>query len=147
GIAPELPPKTETDRIVALTTEQATLYTAMVDEVMDHVANAEGMARRGLVLKLLSGLKQICNHPAQFLHQSGPLAGRSGKLDAVGELVETITDEGESVLVFTQFVAMGHLLVEHLSAPDRPVEFLHGSVSANKRQDMVDRLQSGETPV
>ncbi len=147
GIAPELPPKTETDRVVALTAEQATLYAAMVDEVMDQVANAEGMARRGLVLKLLSGLKQICNHPAQFLHQSGPLPGRSGKLDAVAELIDTIVTEGESVLVFTQFVSMGHLLQRHLATADRPVEFLHGSVPVAKRQDMVDRLQSGETPI
>jgi SNF2 family DNA or RNA helicase len=147
GIAPELPPKTETDRIVALTTEQATLYAAMVDEIMDQVANAEGIARRGLVLKLLSGLKQICNHPAQFLRQGGPLPGRSGKLDAVAELIDTIVTEGESVLVFTQFVTMGHLLQRHLSAADRPVEFLHGSVPLNHRQDMVDRLQAGDTPV
>ena len=147
GIAPELPPKTETDRIVSLTTEQATLYSAMVDEIMDQVANAEGMARRGLVLKLLSGLKQICNHPAQFLHQRGPLPGRSGKLDAVSDLVETIVEEGESVLIFTQFVSMGHLLERHLAAPGRPVEFLDGSVPIAARQAMVDRLQSGETPV
>ena len=147
GIAPELPPKTETDRVVALTAEQATLYAAMVDEVMDQVAKAEGISRRGLVLKLLSGLKQICNHPAQFLHQSGPLPGRSGKLDAVTELVDTITAEGESVLVFTQFVSMGHLLQRHLAGDDRPVEFLHGSVPVAQRQAMVDRLQSGETPV
>jgi len=147
GIAPELPPKTETDRIVALTAEQATLYAAMVEEVMDQVENAEGMARRGLVLKLLSGLKQICNHPAQFLHQGGPLPNRSGKLDAVAELVDTIVTEGESVLVFTQFVTMGHLLQRHLSAEDRPVDFLHGSVPMTRRQEMVDRLQSGATPV
>ncbi len=147
GIAPELPPKTETDRIVNLTAEQATLYAAMVDETMDQVEHAEGMARRGLVLKLLSGLKQICNHPAQFLHQGGPLPGRSGKLDAVTELIDTIVTEGESVLVFTQFVTMGHLLQRHLEAPDRPVEFLHGSVPLARRQEMVDRLQSGETPV
>ena len=147
GIAPELPPKTETDRIVALTAEQATLYAAMVDEIMDQVEKAEGMSRRGLVLKLLSGLKQICNHPAQFLHQPGPLSGRSGKLDAVSELIDTIVAEGESVLVFTQFVTMGKLLEQHLARPDRPVEFLHGSVAMAKRQDMVDRLQSGETPV
>ena len=147
GIAPELPPKTETDRVVALTAEQATLYAAMVDEIMDQVEKAEGMSRRGLVLKLLSGLKQICNHPAQFLHQPGPLSGRSGKLDAVSELIETIVAEGESVLVFTQFVTMGKLLEQHLARPDRPVEFLHGSVPMARRQEMVDRLQSGATPV
>ena len=146
-IAPELPPKTETDNVVPLTTEQLTLYAATVEEVMAQVEAADGMSRRGLVLKLLTGLKQICNHPAQFLKQAGPVKGRSGKLDAVTELIDTITSEGESVLVFTQFVAMGDLLRAHLSAPGRPVEFLHGSVPMAKRQDMVDRFQAGEFPV
>ena len=146
-IAPDLPPKTETDRIVPLTTEQATLYRATVDEVMAQVEVAEGMARRGLVLKLLTGLKQICNHPAQFLKQDGPVAGRSGKLDAVRELVETITSEGESVLVFTQFVAMGHLLAAELAAPGRPTQFLHGGTPEKQRTEMVDRFQAGEVPV
>lgn len=114
---------------------------------MEQVEKAEGIERRGLVLKLLNGLKQICNHPAQFLRQGGPLPGRSGKLDAVSELVDTIVTEGQSVLVFTQFVAMGHLLVAQLRADDRPVEFLHGSVPATARQEMVDRFQAGETPV
>mgnify|MGYP003938820827 CR=1 FL=1 len=147
GIAPELPPKTETDEVVGLTTEQATLYRAMVDEVLEQVEQAEPFERRGLVLKLLSGLKQICNHPAQFLRQTGPLPGRSGKLDALGELIDTITDEGESVLVFTQFVTMGRLLVAHLGQAGRPVDFLHGSVPQQARQAMVDRFQAGETPV
>ena len=146
-IAPDLPPKTETDRVVPLTTEQATLYQATVDEVMAEVEQAEGMARRGLVLKLLTGLKQICNHPAQFLKQDGPVTGRSGKLDAVSELVETIASEGESVLVFTQFVAMGHLLEAHLRAEDRPAQFLHGGTPAGRRTEMVDRFQAGEVPV
>ncbi|WP_421118473.1 SNF2-related protein [Aquihabitans daechungensis] len=146
-IAPDLPPKTETDRVVPLTTEQVTLYKATVDEVMAQVEAAEGMSRRGLVLKLLTGLKQICNHPAQFLKQDGPVAGRSGKLEAVTELVETITAEGESVLVFTQFVAMGHLLETHLAAPDRPVQFLYGGTPEARRGEMVDRFQAGEVPV
>jgi hypothetical protein len=146
-IAPDLPPKTETDRIVPLTTEQATLYRATVDEVMAQVEEAEGMARRGLVLKLLTGLKQICNHPAQFLKQDGPVTGRSGKLEAVTELVETITSEGEAVLVFTQFVAMGHLLEAHLRAEGRPTQFLHGGTPEATRAAMVDRFQAGEVPV
>jgi hypothetical protein len=146
-IAPDLPPKTETDRVVPLTTEQATLYRATVDEVMAQVEAAEGMERRGLVLKLLTGLKQICNHPAQFLKQDGPVAGRSGKLEAVTELVDTIASEGESVLVFTQFVAMGHLLEAHLRTPERPTQFLHGGTPEAKRSQMVDRFQAGDVPV
>ena len=146
-IAPDLPPKTETDRVVPLTTEQITLYQATVTEIMDQVEQADGMSRRGLVLKLLTGLKQICNHPAQYLKQPGPVAGRSGKLEAVTELVDTIVAEGESVLVFTQFVAMGHILRAHLEAPGRPAQFLYGATSPARRQEMVDRFQAGEVPV
>jgi hypothetical protein len=146
-IVPDLPPKTETDRVVPLTREQATLYQAVVDEVMDQVEHAEGMARRGLVLKLLTALKQVCDHPALYLRQAGPLAGRSGKLDAVGELVETIHDEAEAVLIFTQYVTMGHLLVQHLEQPGRRVRFLHGGTSAARRQELVDDFQAGGFPV
>ena len=70
-IAPDLPPKTEIDRIVPLTVEQASLYRAVTDEVLAQIEAADGFARRGLVLKLLTALKQICNHPAQYLGQAG----------------------------------------------------------------------------
>lgn len=151
-IAPDLPPKTETDNVVPLTLEQRTLYEAMVNETMALVSDAEGIQRRGLVLKLLTGLKQICNHPAQFLKQDvtaggAAIAGRSGKLDATAELVESICDEGESVLVFTQFVAMGELLTRHLAAPGRATQFLHGGVPEAARQVMVERFQAAEVPV
>ncbi|MCB1040833.1 MAG: DEAD/DEAH box helicase, partial [Acidimicrobiales bacterium] len=146
-IAPDLPAKTESDLVVPLTAEQATLYRATVAEVMAQVEEAEGMARRGLVLKLLTGLKQICNHPAQFLGQDRPRTGRSGKFEAAVELVDAITDEGDAVLVFTQYVAMGHLLVAELDRADRPAQFLHGATSAARRQEQVDRFQAGEVPV
>ena len=142
-IAPDLPPKTETDRFVGLTTEQATLYKAVVTELLDDVAEAEGINRRGLVLKLLTALKQICNHPAQYLGQDAPITGRSGKLEAVTELVETIASEGDSVLVFTQYVRMGHLLTRHLTALDHDVQFLHGGTPVPGREAMVDRFQAG----
>ena len=142
-IAPDLPPKTETDRFVGLTTEQATLYKAVVTELLDDVAEAEGINRRGLVLKLLTALKQICNHPAQYLGQDAPISGRSGKLEAVTDLVETIASEGDSVLVFTQYVRMGHLLTRHLAALDLEVQFLHGGTPVNGREAMVDRFQAG----
>jgi hypothetical protein len=79
-LLPTLPPKTETDQIVALTAEQVTLYEAMVRETMQAIATTAGIERAGLVFKLLTGLKQICNHPAQYLKQPRPLLGRSGKL-------------------------------------------------------------------
>ncbi|PLS75441.1 MAG: ATP-dependent helicase [Actinobacteria bacterium] len=143
-IAPELPPKTETDRFVALGAEQATLYRAVVEETLARIAEAEGIERRGLVLKLITALKQICNHPAHYLGQSGPLPGRSGKLDAVADLLAVIADEGAHALVFTQYVAMGRLLERHLGAAGLRTLFLHGSVPVKAREEMVDRFQAGE---
>ncbi|WP_124719938.1 DEAD/DEAH box helicase [Streptomyces sp. NBC_01732] len=147
GIAPELPAKTETERVVALTAEQAGLYEAVVRETMAKIEESEGIARRGLVLKLLTGLKQICNHPAQYLRQSTPLGGRSGKLDLLDELLGTITAEGESVLVFTQYKQMATLLEKHLAERGTPTLFLHGGTPVARREEMVERFQRGEVPV
>ncbi|MGI8759289.1 MAG: DEAD/DEAH box helicase [Acidimicrobiales bacterium] len=143
-IAPELPPKTETDRIVSLTAEQATLYKAVAAEVLAQIEEAEGIGRRGLVLKLLTALKQICNHPAHYLGQPGPLAGRSGKLDATAELLDVIAAGGEAALVFTQYVAMGRLLERRLGDQGNRTLFLHGSLTMRAREEMVDRFQAGE---
>ncbi|MFI6505364.1 DEAD/DEAH box helicase [Nonomuraea typhae] len=148
GIAPELPPKTETDRPVALTTEQAGLYEAVVREIMTQIEAAQGMARRGLIVKLLTGLKQICNHPAQYLHETTPqLPGRSGKLELLDELLDTITAEDGAVLVFTQYVAMARLLEKHLAARGVTNQLLHGGTPVAKREEMVRRFQDGEVPV
>ena len=77
---------------------------------MERIQRADEETRRGLVLKLLTGLKQICNHPAHFLKQNGGrLSGRSEKLDLLDELLGTALSEGSSVLVFTQYVAMARL--------------------------------------
>ncbi|MFJ2645735.1 DEAD/DEAH box helicase [Streptomyces sp. NPDC087420] len=148
GIAPELPPKTETDRAVSLTTEQAGLYEAVVRETLAAITGAGGMERRGLVVKLLTGLKQICNHPAQYLKETAPrLANRSGKLELLDELLDTILAEGASVLVFTQYVRMARLLEDHLAARGTPSQFLHGGTPIPEREAMVDRFQNGEVPV
>ncbi|MEY9997673.1 superfamily II DNA or RNA helicase [Streptomyces sp. V4I8] len=147
GIAPELPAKTETERVVSLTAEQTSLYEAVVRETMAKIEESEGIARRGLVLKLLTALKQICNHPAQYLRQSTPLAGRSGKLDLLDELIDTITAEGESVLVFTQYKQMATLLEKHLAERGTPTLFLHGGTPVARREDMVERFQRGDVPV
>ncbi|MBL8778632.1 MAG: DEAD/DEAH box helicase [Acidimicrobiales bacterium] len=143
-IVPELPPKTEVDRIVPLSVEQASLYKAVTEEALATIAETEGIERRGLVLKLLTALKQICNHPAQYLHQPGPLVERSGKLDATVELLDIIADEGAAALVFTQYVEMGRLLEQHLAAHGLRTFFLHGSLGVRRRQELVDRFQAGE---
>ncbi|ALO07606.1 Helicase, SNF2 or RAD54 family [Streptomyces venezuelae] len=154
GIVPELPPKTESDHPVSLTREQASLYEAVVRETMAQIEAAEGMARRGLVMKLLTSLKQICNHPAQYLKEQAPrgsgtarLAGRSGKLALLDELLDTILAEDGSVLVFTQYVSMARLLADHLAARGIQAQLLHGGTPVAERERMVDRFQAGEIPV
>jgi SNF2 family DNA or RNA helicase len=148
GIAPELPPKTETDQPVALTREQAGLYEAVVRETLAEISASTGLARRGRVLALLTALKQICNHPAQYLAEAQPrLAGRSGKLELLDELVDTITAEGGAVLVFTQYVAMARLLERHLTGRGVGVQLLHGGTPVRRREELVQRFQAGEVPV
>ncbi|MER6996431.1 DEAD/DEAH box helicase [Streptomyces sp. NPDC000410] len=148
GIVPELPPKTESDHPVPLTREQASLYEAVVRETMALIESAEGIARRGLVMKLLTSLKQICNHPAQYLKEDAArLTSRSGKLALLDELLDTILAEDGSVLVFTQYVSMARLIAAHLTARAIPSQLLHGSTPVPERERMVDRFQSGEIPV
>ncbi|MFF1833310.1 DEAD/DEAH box helicase [Streptomyces sp. NPDC058231] len=148
GIAPELPPKTETDHPVFLTREQATLYEAAVRETMAFIEASEGIARRGLIMKLLASLKQICNHPAQYLKEEPTrLVGRSGKLALLDELLDTILAEDGSVLIFTQYVTMARILSAHLAARAVPTQLLHGGTPVAERERMVDRFQSGEVPV
>ncbi|MFD6281565.1 DEAD/DEAH box helicase [Streptomyces sp. NPDC060209] len=148
GIAPELPPKTETDRAVSLTAEQTGLYEAVVRETLDEISGADGFARRGLVMKLLTALKQICNHPAQYLKEEQPrIVDRSGKVELLDELLDTILAEGASVLVFTQYVRMARLLEQHLAARGILTQFLHGGTPVAEREAMVNRFQAGESPV
>jgi len=138
-----------------LTEEQATLYEAVVQDALQRVAESEGIERRGLVLSMLMQLKQICNHPVQYLHQvegaevdSANLARRSGKLTRLVELLEEIVSVGDRALLFTQFAEMGHVLRAYLpQALGCPAQFLHGGVSAKKRDQMVERFQEdGQGP-
>ncbi|WP_232664599.1 DEAD/DEAH box helicase [Pseudonocardia sp. TRM90224] len=148
GIAPELPRKTETDRPVGLTREQAGLYEAVVAETLADIASSAGIARRGKVIALLTALKQICNHPAQYARETDPvLTGRSGKLELLDDLLDTILTEDGAVLVFTQYVAMARLLERHLTERGIPSQLLHGGTPVHTRQDLVDRFQRGEVPV
>ncbi|WP_369216398.1 DEAD/DEAH box helicase, partial [Streptomyces flavofungini] len=148
GIAPELPPKTETDRAVALSQEQTGLYEAVVRETMAEISGADGFARRGLIVKLLTALKQICNHPAQYLKEDEPrIVGRSGKLELLDELLDTILAEEAGVLIFTQYVQMARLIERHLADRGVPAQFLHGGTPVAQREAMVQRFQDGEVPV
>ncbi|AXT85423.1 helicase SNF2 [Aeromicrobium sp. A1-2] len=148
GIAPELPPKIETDHRINLTREQVGLYEAVVRSTMSQIESAQGIQRRGLVVKLLTQLKQICNHPAQFLREpEARLTGRSGKLGVFDELVEEIVAEDGATLVFTQYAQMGKLLTRHLADKKIAHQFLHGGTTVRAREKMVHTFQSGQVPV
>ncbi|MGI5130306.1 DEAD/DEAH box helicase [Pseudonocardia sp. CA-107938] len=148
GIAPELPRKTETDHPVRLTREQAALYTAAVDEALAEIAGSDGMARRGRMLALFTALKQICNHPAQYVREENPqLTGRSGKLDVLDELIDEIVAADSAVLVFTQYVAMARLLERHLAERGVPAQLLHGGTPVAERDRLVAAFQEGAVPV
>ncbi len=147
AISPELPPRTVSDLPVPLTPEQASLYAGEVTEALAVIAERTGISRRGMVLRLLTVLKQICNHPAQYLHEPAPVMGRSGKLAALEELLEVILAEGESVLVFSQFVEMLTLIESRLKELGVGTLFLHGGVASHRREEMVEAFQTGGAPV
>jgi superfamily II DNA or RNA helicase len=147
GIAPELPAKTLTDQHVRLSKDQVALYKRVVDDTMAEIRAAAGIERRGLVLALLTRLKQVCNHPAHYAGGTDPAKGKSGKLELVDELLETILAEGEHALVFTQYTAMGGLLLAHLAERGVKAAFLNGKTPVKKREQMVHAFQNGEAPV
>ncbi len=147
-IAPDLPEKMELKVFCTLTKEQATLYRAVVKDMLDQIEKAEGMSRRGLVLAALTKLKQVSNHPAHFLKDSSALPGRSGKLERLSEMLEEALSAGDSALIFTQYTEMGELLKRHLQAKFlEEVLFLHGGVAKAARDKMVERFQLGEAKI
>ena len=146
----DLPEKQESKVYCFLTAEQATLYEAVVREQLQQIdAAGNEMERKGQVLALLVKLKQICNHPAQFLHQIGDGVTtpgeedlRSGKLARLVELLEEVVSVGDRALVFTQFAEMGGLLKSYLQARlGVATQFLHGGTPTAKRTEMVRRFQ------
>ncbi len=145
AVIQDLPPKNEMRVVCSLTREQATLYQAAVNDAMRAIRESEGIRRRGRVLALITALKQICNHPAHYLGESAPLAGRSGKLARLGEMLEEVLAAGDRALVFTQFREMGDRLVAYLvDALAAEVLFLHGGVARAAREEMVRRFQDDE---
>ncbi|WP_422755164.1 SNF2-related protein [Micromonospora sp. WMMD708] len=147
SIISDLPEKLEMEVVCNLTAEQASLYRAIVDEMLARIESSDGMERRGLVLATMTRLKQVCNHPAQLLHDSSPLAGRSGKLQRLEEILDEVLAAGEKALLFTQYAEFGALLRGHLSARfGREVLYLHGGVGKADRDDLVTRFQSPDGP-
>ena len=140
----DLPEKMEMKVFCNLTPEQASLYKSVVEDTTRSLDTSTGIQRKGLILAALTKLKQICNHPAQFLGDESPLPGRSGKLSRLTEMVEELLAEGDRALIFSQYADMGQRLRSHLSATfGQEALFLHGGVPAHKRDQMVERFQNG----
>ena len=147
SIITDLPEKLEIKAYCNLTREQGSLYQAVVDDMLARIEEAEGIARKGLVLSTMLRLKQVCNHPAQFLSDGSRLAGRSGKLERLEEITDEVLADGERLLVFTQFAEMGMMLREHLQARlNTDVAWLHGGITKKARDAMVERFQNGDGP-
>jgi SNF2 family DNA or RNA helicase len=142
SIIDDLPEKNEMKVFCTLTPEQATLYEAVLKQAMANIETAEGIERRGQILATITKLKQVCNHPALFLHDQSALGDRSGKLARLGEMLEEVVEVGDRALVFTQYAEMGRMLQEHLAVQfRREVLFLHGGTPAAERDRMVERFQ------
>lgn len=145
-----LPDKQEIKEYCHLTAEQASLYERIIQDTFKQLEELTGMKRRGLILAMLGKLKQICDHPALFLKEEKGkrLDERSNKFAKMVELLEAIRDEGERCLIFTQFISMGNMIREFLEKKwGEPVLYLHGSVPKAKRDEMIERFQSGENGV
>ncbi len=149
NIIQDLPEKIEMKTFCNLTSEQASLYQAVVDEMMQKIEKSEekSIARKGMVLATLMKLKQVCNHPVQMLQDGSSVAERSGKLSRLEEIIEEILDAGDKVLCFSQFAEMGKMLKSHLQEKfSCEVLFLQGSTTKQARDKMVERFQADNGP-
>ncbi|SDS20031.1 DEAD/DEAH box helicase [Corynebacterium timonense] len=151
AIIDDLPEKQETVLTVDMTAEQAALYTALVDDMKAALEHREGMARKGLVLASITRIKQICNHPAHYLGDGSPVTAkgkhRSGKVEALMQLLGEAVESDQRVLIFTQYKAFGDILQPYVSARlGEIVPFLHGGVGKAARDTMVERFQAPDGP-
>ncbi len=148
SIIKDLPDKVENRQFCNLSREQSSLYEAVVRDVERQLEDSEGIQRQGLMLSTLMKLKQICNHPAQFLQDGSPFsAERSHKLERLLDMLSEVAAEGESALVFTQFTEIGEQLQRQLktSLPCQ-VYYLHGGTARSRREQMIARFQDPESP-
>jgi non-specific serine/threonine protein kinase len=147
AILPDLPGRIEQTELCGLSAEQATLYQAVADELLEQAEASEGIERQGLVLAGLTRLKQVCNHPAHYLDDHSDLEGRSGKLTRCEQLLAAILDAGEKALLFTQYTTWGERLAAHL-ARRCGVEmlWLHGGLPRVRRDALVARFAEADGP-
>ncbi|MBE9562880.1 MAG: DEAD/DEAH box helicase, partial [Proteobacteria bacterium] len=148
SIIKDLPDKVEHKQYCNLTKEQASLYEAVVQDVATQLEDAEGIQRKGLMLSTLMKLKQICNHPRQFLQDDSIFSPeRSHKLERLTEMLEEVIAEQESALIFTQFTEIGASLNQYLTHNlNYNSNYLHGGTTRKKREQMITDFQAEDSP-
>jgi non-specific serine/threonine protein kinase len=145
SIIADLPDKTEVKTFCLLSRKQAALYQQAVAELAGHLEDVDGMKRRGIVLAFLMRLKQICNHPSQWLGDGAWAEEDSGKLGRLRDIAEVVAARQEKALIFTQFKETTAPLVAFLgSVFGRPGLVLHGETEVKKRKDLVRQFQEDE---
>lgn len=147
SVISDLPNKVESNQYCALTATQAALYESVVREGLQTLSEEEDrFKRQGLILQMILALKQICNHPDQYLKQPAGEAAASGKLERLFDLLDDLYASHEKALIFTQFREMGELLAHWLQQRyGQAPMFLHGGVARAKRDEMVERFQTDRT--
>ncbi len=147
SIIKDLPDKVEQKLYCNLTKEQASLYEAVIQDVAKDLDAAEGMKRKGLILATLTKLKQICNHPRQFLQDESEFSvERSHKLSRLTEMLSEVIEENESALIFTQYREIGEALTQHLKHNSHyNTYYIHGGTNRQKREQMIAEFQDPET--
>jgi non-specific serine/threonine protein kinase len=146
-IIADLPEKTEMKAYCPLGKRQAVLYQQAVEDLANQIATAAGIARKGLILATLLKLKQICNHPSQWLGDGEYAPGESGKFERLRELCEELASRQQKVLLFTQFREITAPLAEYLQRVfGRPGLVLHGQVAVGQRKKLVDEFQREDGP-
>lgn len=149
SIISDLPDKIEMDSYAALTKQQASIYQKTLEKALEEIEDMQAsdsqslFVRQGLVLQMILALKQICNHPTQFLKNKILDATLSGKMELLFDKLDSIMEAGEKVLIFTQFTEMGNLLKHFITEryTDEPL-FYHGGCSLKQRKEMVDGFQT-----
>ncbi len=143
NIIKDLPDKIVNDIYCNLTKEQIALYKETLDSSIREVEKNEGMKRKGLVLKLINSLKQICNHPSQFTKSNMQTINESGKMEVLIHTLENILQTNEKVLIFTQYVTMGEIIKKLVKEKfNEEILFLHGSLTREKRDEMINKFQN-----
>lgn len=144
SIIQDLPDKIVKNEYCYLSKEQTAIYQRVVDTNIQEISNSEGIARRGLVFKLMTSLKQICNHPVHYTKRGTVVKEHSGKAEMTISLLEKIISTREKVLLFTQYKEMGNLLVQLIQTELRIAPlFFHGSLTRKKREIMIEDFQNG----